>query len=265
MNYKRITTIVDKEWAEVFRNKMVIFTVSLLPVVFTVLPLVMVSMISSSGQISGGNTEIPPAFMHNTCQNLPTLECLQIFLINQFLLMFMMMPLIIPVAIAAYSIVGEKTTRSLEPLLATPITTAELLTGKSLASVLPAIVITWLCFGIFLLILPVVGATQALMNYILGPVWAIAILIIGPLMAVASVNMAVIVSSRVNDPRVAEQMAGVLIVPILGVLFGQLAGVVILDLKLMMITIIGLILLDIALIYAGSRLFQREIILTRWK
>jgi len=176
-----------------------------------------------------------------------------------------MMPLIIPVAIAAYSIVGEKTTRSLEPLLATPITTAELLVGKALASALPAIIITWVCFGIFLLLLPVVGATPALMKYITGPVWFVAILVIGPLMAVASVNLAVIVSSRVNDPRVAEQMAGVLIVPLLGVLFGQLAGIIILDMNLMFLAIIFMLILDLALIYTGSRLFQRETILTRWK
>ena len=51
--------------------------------------------------------------------------------------MFMLIPLFIPVNIAAYSIVGEKTTHSLEPLLATPISTGELLAGKNLASVIP--------------------------------------------------------------------------------------------------------------------------------
>jgi ABC-2 type transport system permease protein len=266
MNFKRVSTIMDKEWAEVFRNRMVIFTVSFMPIIFTILPLVMIYMIgsSASGGQMGGNSEIPPGFLE-TCNNLSSLECIQIFLINEFMIMFMMMPLIIPVAIAAYSIVGEKTTRSLEPLLATPITTVELLTGKALASALPAVIITWLCFGIFLLLLPVVGATAGLMKYITGPVWVIAILVIGPLMAVASVNLAVIVSSRVNDPRVAEQMAGVLIVPLLAVLFGQLAGVIILDMNLMYISIVFMLILDIALVYTGSRLFQRETILTRWK
>jgi len=52
----------------------------------------------------------------------------------------------------------------------------------------------------------------------------------GPLMAIAAVNLSVIVSSRVNDPRMAEQIAGVLIVPILALLFAQLAGLIILGL-----------------------------------
>jgi ABC-2 type transport system permease protein len=193
------------------------------------------------------------------------IECVQIFLVNQFMIMFLMMPLIIPVAIAAYSIVGEKTTRSLEPLLATPITTVELLTGKALASALPAILITWLCFAVFLLLMPLVGATPGLIQYVAGPIWLTAILVISPLMAIASVNLALIISSRVNDPRVAEQMASVLLVPLLGILFGQLAGIIILDMRLIVISILFMLALDTALILVGARLFQRETILTRWK
>jgi ABC-2 type transport system permease protein len=266
MNLKRILTIIDKEWHEVFKNRMVIFTISIMPIVFTILPLAILYFTHSSGDnsLSSGSADVPPGFL-DTCANLPIMDCVQIFMMNQFMIMFLMMPLMIPVAIAAYSIVGEKTTRSLEPLLASPITTIELLTGKALASALPAIAITWLCFAVFILLMPLVGASQGVIRYVSGPIWLIAIIVIGPLMAIASVNMAVMVSSRVNDPRVAEQMAGVLIVPLLAVLFGQLAGVIILDMRLMTISILAMLVLDIVLILIGAQLFQRETILTRWK
>jgi ABC-2 type transport system permease protein len=266
MNLKRIFTIIDKEWSEVFRNRMVIFTISFMPALLTVLPLVILYFLSSSsgGVSSGGSTEVPPVFLE-ACKDLPAKDCLQIFMMNQFMIMFMMMPLIIPVAIAAYSIVGEKTTRSLEPLLATPVTTIELLVGKALASAVPAILISWVCFIVFLVCLPVAGATQGLIHYVMGPIWISAITIIGPLMAIASVNLAVIISSRVNDPRVAEQMASVLVIPLLLVLFGQLAGVIILDIRFIFISILAIAALDIALIVVGAQLFQRETILTRWK
>ena len=263
----RIRTIVDKEWAEVFKNRMVLVTIGIMPVIFTVLMLGVLYGITATGgeaMAEAASADVPPQFL-SMCTDMNSVECMQIFMMNQFMIMFMMMPLAIPVAIAAYSIVGEKTTRSLEPLLATPVTTVELLTGKALASALPAIVVTWICFLVFILLLPLVGATPGLMAYISGPLWLVAILVMGPLMAVASVNLAVIVSSRVNDPRVAEQMAGVLIVPLLGILFGQLAGVIVLDLNLMFISLLVLLLFDIVLIYIGARLFQRETILTRWK
>jgi ABC-2 type transport system permease protein len=171
----------------------------------------------------------------------------------------------IPITIAAYSIVGEKTTRSLEPLLATPISTVELLAGKTLAAVLPGIVATWACFLIFILLLPITGVSQAVRTYITGPTWLLAIAVIGPLMAVLAANFAVIISSRVNDPRVAEQFSAILLVPLLIVLFLQIAGVIIVNVQFVLIGILGFIALDCLVIYLGSRLFQRETILTRWR
>jgi ABC-2 type transport system permease protein len=265
MNLSRVRTIFDKEWEEVFKNKMVMFTVIFVPAILTALPLIILYAMGSSGAIPDGATaDVPPQFLQ-VCGNVSGSDCMQIYMMNEFMLMFMMMPLIIPTAIAAYSIVGEKTTRSLEPLLATPITTIELLTGKALASAGPAIVISWLCFLIFLLLLPLVGGSPALFKNATGPVWLLAVLIIGPLLAIAAVNLAVIVSSRVNDPRVAEQMAAVLIVPLMGVLFGQLAGVIILNVSFILVSILVMLVLDIGLVYLGARLFQRETILTRWK
>ena len=265
MNYKRVRTIISKEWAEVFMNKMVIWTIAIMPIIFTIMPLIILYAIGAEGGIPEGATaDVPPGFLE-TCEGLPAGDCMQIFIMNQFLLMFMMMPLFIPTAIASYSIVGEKTTRSLEPLLATPITTTELLTGKALAAAIPAVVITWVCFFVFILLMPLVGATEGLRSYVAGPIWLIAVMIIGPLMAIAAVNLAVIISSRVNDPRVAEQISGVLIVPILGVLFAQMAGLVTINIALMLLSIAIMVVVDVALVVAGRNLFQRETILTRWK
>jgi len=261
---KHIRTIIGKEWAEVFKNKMVLFTIVLMPLLFTALPLVMVSATSGT-LISGGASSDIPAMFTQLCRSMNSNDCMQVYLINQFLVLYMMMPLIIPITIAAYSIVGEKTTRSLEPLLATPITTEELLAGKALAAAIPAIAATWVCFAIFLLLLPVVGASDAVRQFVLGPTWLLGIIVVGPLMAVAAVNFAIMVSSRVNDPRVAEQMAAILIVPVLALLFGQVAGVLVINIKLMLIVIAALVVADIALVYLGARLFQRETILTRWK
>src|SRR4051794_26704727 len=121
MNFQRIRTVIDKEWAEVFKNRLVLFTVAFLPIIFTVLPLGVLAGTRSAGG-STNAASLPPQFT-SLCGSLAGSDCMQFFLLNQFLLLFMMMPLIIPISIAAYSIVGEKTTRSLEPLLATPIST----------------------------------------------------------------------------------------------------------------------------------------------
>ncbi|MBI5293639.1 MAG: ABC transporter permease subunit [Chloroflexi bacterium] len=259
----RIQTIVEKEWAEVFKNRIVLFTVAFLPILFTALPLII--LYTTRGAASAGDSaDLPPSFA-KACGSITSGECMQIFLVNQFMILFMMMPLIIPVAIASYSIVGEKATRSLEPLLATPITTPELLAGKSLAAAVPAILATWVGFVVFVIGVPFVGGGPALITSILGSVWLTAIFVVGPLMAVMAVNFAIMVSSRVNDPRAAEQISAVVVVPILGLMFGQIAGVIVLNVQLMMLTALALAIIDVGLIYLGARLFQRETILTKWK
>jgi len=259
-----IRTIIEKEWAEVFKNRLVLFTVTLLPLLFTALPLIMLSNVK--GVVSPGGTASGSATgLEGLCGGIPAQDCLQVTLANQFLVLFMILPVMIPITIAAYSIVGEKTTRSLEPLLATPISTFDLLAGKTLAAVIPAVVATWGGFLIFILLLPVADVSRAVQTYITGPTWMLAVLIIGPLMAVLAVNFAVIVSSRVNDPRVAEQFSAVLLLPVLLVMFGQIAGVVVVNLQLILIAIVIFVLIDIGAIYLGAKLFQRETILTRWR
>jgi ABC-2 type transport system permease protein len=259
----KIQTIIDKEWAEVFKNRVVLFTVVFLPLFFTVLPLVILYAMGSNG----GNSDVvdmPPQFA-KMCGNLSGTACTQVFTVNQFMMLFMMLPLAIPVAISAYSIVGEKTTRCLEPLLATPITTIELILGKGLAAAVPAIAATWVGFGIFAVAARFLVANPAVYARILDPMWLIAVIVVGPLMAVAAVNVSIIVSSRVSDPRTAEQVSMVIIVPLLGLFFGQMAGLFLLDTHLILATAAVLVLADIGLVYLGVRMFQRETILTKWK
>ncbi|MGB8645096.1 MAG: ABC transporter permease subunit [Anaerolineae bacterium] len=259
----KILTIIDKEWAEVFKNRLVLFTVVLLPLVFTILPLVILSTMGSAGP-SGAVGDMPPEFTR-MCGDVRGAACIQIFIIYEFMMLFMILPLAIPVAISAYSIVGEKTTRSLEPLLATPITTAELILGKGLAAAIPAIVATWVGFVVFVLGTRVLVPNPQVSSRLLDPVWLIAVIVVGPLLAAAAVNMSIIVSSRVSDPRTAEQLAMVLIVPVLGVFFGQIAGLILVDAGFMLTVVAVMLLVDAALVYLGVGLFQRETILTKWR
>ena len=259
----KIRTIMDKEWAEVFKNRAVLLTMLFMPLFFTALPLIVLYAMGSNA----GNSDVmdmPPQFAR-ICGDLTGNACTQVFTVNQFMLLFMMMPLAIPVAISAYSIVGEKTTRCLEPLLATPITTIELIVGKGLAAVIPAILATWGGFGIFAFGARFLVVNPAVYARLLDPMWLMAVIIVGPLMAVAAVQVSIIVSSRVSDPRAAEQISMVVIVPLLGVFFGQMAGVFLLDTRFIVVTAVVLTLVDVGLVYLGVGLFQRETILTKWK
>jgi ABC-2 type transport system permease protein len=91
------------------------------------------------------------------------------------------------------------------------------------------------------------------------------VLVVGPLLALAAVSVAVMVSSRSSDPRVAEQLSMLVILPLLGLFFGQLAGLVLLNQQLILWMALGLGVIDIGLLAFSVQLFERETILTRWK
>ena len=262
----KIKTIIRKEWAEVFKNKMVIFTVAFLPLIMTALPLGIIFASRDAMVADAINTEMPSDMTNSMCPgSLNSAECFQVFLVSQFMMMFMIVPVAIPVTIAAYSIVGEKTTRSLEPLLATPISTIELLVGKCLAAVIPATLATYAAFGLFAGGSWLLVTNKSLLTALLDARWLIAIFVEGPLLATMSVTFALMVSSRVTDPRVAEQVSMVIIVPVLAGFMGQMAGLFVLNRQLISIISLVTLALDALLIYLAVRLFRRESILTRWK
>ena len=260
----RIYQIVRKDWAEVFKNRFVLGTVAFLPLLAAVLPLGILYFVGSSSDIADDLEDIPQSFMV-VCDNLTGLECMQYFLISQFILLFMIIPLAIPITIASYSIIGEKTTRTLEPLLATPITTAELLGGKSAAAVIPGVLATWIAYVILVIGAALMGVGPGVMDSLLDPFWLIAVFIVGPLLAMTGVSVAVMVSSRATDPRAAEQVSMLVFLPLLLVFFAQMAGLILIDARLVLLIALVLIVVDVVLMAAAIRLFQRENILTRWK
>ncbi len=262
----KIWTLIRKEWAEVFKNRFVLFTVAFLPLLFTALPLIILYVSRSSGDWGDAVafSDVPPQFLE-MCGGLEAGGCMQYFIVSQFMLLFMMVPMIVPITFASYSIVGEKTTRTLEPLLATPITTLELLAGKALAASIPAVVATWLCFFLYMIGARILAVSPGVLAKLFDPLWLSAIFVVGPLLALAGVSLAVMISSRVTDPRVAEQISAIFVLPLIGLFVGQSTGLIFLNERIILWMAVGLLILDAGLLAFATQLFQRETILTRWK
>jgi len=187
----------------------------------------------------------------------------QIVLFNTSLLYFMVLPAVIPLAIAVYSIVGEKEQTTLEPLLATPISDLELFLGKALASVIPAVLINWLAFGLFLAVTRVM--TGAFLVQTITAPWLASIFGLSPLLALFSVGVTMIVSSRASDARAAYQFSSLAILPGLIPLIVYSSIKTLVDLRLVVLEGAVLIIVGAVVLWIAIRLFRREQILTRWK
>jgi ABC-2 type transport system permease protein len=260
----KVWVITRKEWSEVFRNRLVLFSVAFLPLILTALPLAILVGLGGTNAADVVSTSDMPETFTQLCRGMSAGDCGSYFLVSEFMLLFMLLPLTIPVTIASYSIVGEKVTRTLEPLLATPISTAQLLGGKSAAAVIPGILMTWAAFGVFSIGVRLLASPQVAAR-LSDPMWLLAIFLVGPLLALAAVSIAVMVSSRTSDPRVAEQVSMLVMLPLFLVLVGQVTGLILLNAQLVLYIAAGLVVVDLGLMAFAISLFQRETILTRWR
>ena len=265
MNNVRV--ILWKEWLELRQQRALLLGLVLLPVLFTLMPLMLIygaghvpqRLIDQAGRL-------PEVVLSNpSLKGLTPREIGQALIGQQLSLLFMMMPLIVPTTIAAYSIVGEKTHRTLEPLLATPVRTWELLLAKSLAALLPAVGITWVAGAVFAVGIVASAVTPRVLAAILRPEWAALLLIGTPLIALFAIAITIIISSRVTDARTAQQVAGTVVLPITGIMFAQLVGVLVLSPVLVFTGLAGLALLSTLTLWAATQFFRREVILTRWR
>ena len=256
----RVFIILQKEWIEIRQQWTLLFSIVLPPIFLTVLPLFVLAQFKGTNLQTHGSVPLNYPSMQGMTLN----EALQAQIGMQLSIMYVLLPGIITSVIASYSIIGEKTSQTLEPVLATPIRTWELLLGKCLAALIPGVGVTWLSGLIFLLILPFL-VDQRVFNAIVSPGWLVLFLLWSPLLALIAIAVMLAVSSRVNDARSAQQVSAWLIVPFLAVFFGQLAGVQVLGPAFTLIVALILAVLAILVLWVTVRIFQRETILTRWK
>jgi len=191
-------------------------------------------------------------------------EAVQGIIATYFLILFMLIPTVVPLTIAIYSVIGEKSARTLEPLLAAPVRVGELLLAKSLASAIPAVVVTWIAYAIYLGSVGLLGSDAAV-RAVTAPRWILAILIMVPLLTLLSVNLGILISTRVNDVRVAQQIGGLVVVPIVGIGILQVTGRVALNNESFVSTAAFLIVSDTVVFWLARIAFQRENILSRWR
>ena len=257
-----IWTVLRREWIEMVRNRLLLSTILIPPLVLTIAPIALAGLI--------GERALPDELAAQVLLQRPEWaaftagELAGAFAVQQFLVFFLLMPAYIPLSIATFSIIGEKQARSLEPVLAAPIRTVELLTGKTIAALVPGVLAGWVTYVLFVFLSSFVYG-PALFGVVTDASWLAGVFLLGPAVGLSSVVAGVLVSARVNDPRVAQQIGGVIIVPIVGVVLIQATGTVLVGATGYAILAIIVLIVSLAGLRVGVRLFDREAILTRWR
>jgi ABC-2 type transport system permease protein len=267
---ERVAVLIGKELRELRSSPAALIPVAILMVVCTLLPLVIVVVVP---RLTGQSFAADPTIARVVAAAAPRIQGLaglspgdaaQAFFFQQFLFLFLVAPIVGAVSLAAYSVVGEKQGRTLEPLLTTPLSTAELLIAKVLAAFLPSLAIEGVGLLVFVLLVRL-SAGATITAAMLTARTAVLVLILGPFASLAALQLTIAISSRVNDPRSAQQIAVLVILPLVMMLVGQIAGAFFVTTAMLLAVSLALGVVWVFLILFSVALFERETILTRWK
>ena len=265
MNWHRMWVVVRREWLELRKNKMLIGTIVALPAIFVPMTVGMIAVMAlgldAEDAAGFGNVaNVPPELLASHDGRI-----VAAMLIGEQMLMFMLlMPLILPQVVTATSIVGEKEAKSLEPLLATPIETHELLFAKTLAAVVPATIVTWASYAFVALAVFIISPYVAT-SVVLRPTWILGFALHSPLLGLMSALVGVMGSSRAKDVKSAQSLGAILILPLVGIAIWLVTAQVLVTLTMQLVAAALMLLLVFPLLFGAVALFPREKILTQWR
>jgi ABC-2 type transport system permease protein len=246
MRLSKAWLIATRDFKVFRRQKNIWYSITIFPIIISVL---FPAILEFAGQRNRGLL---------TVANLPNL-------INSFSFFIVIGAAFIPLGIASYSIVGEKIEKSLEPLLATPLTDGEILLGKAIAALLPTLVAMYAGASVCMVGIDAVTFGELGYNYFPNWTFGVMLLVLVPVAVVMSVLYSVIVSSRVNDVRSANSYGILIFFPFLAIYFASEIRIISLDTTGILIIAGILSVIDVALYFVSTAAFQREEILTKWK
>jgi ABC-2 type transport system permease protein len=272
MRGEKVLLVFTKDWREIRRNWQVILPIVAIPIMFSIMipmltmliPVMVEDPTSAFEGFESLITSLPQQVQTELAGMTEQQMTIYVLALYFFAPFFLIIPLMASSVIASDSFAGEKERKTIEALLATPISDGELFLGKVMVAFVPAMVVTVVSFAIYSTIVNTISL-YVFDGQILLPniVWILLIFGVAPTIALAGIGLTVMISVRVKGFREAQQISVILLIPVLMLLFGQATGALVFG-PTIVAALIGLFaVIDIAVFYFGIRIFNREKILSR--
>ena len=241
-NWRGMRAVIAKDLAQVKQNTMVWLPMIILPVILQVLmPLGMILAPQLAGEAAVDMGEIEPLLKMLPASLVAGMEefspeALWVVLSSSYLFapFFLIVPIMVSSILAADSIVGEKERKTMEGLLYTPLTDSELYVAKALVAVIPALSISLGSFILYTLVVNIAGYPVVGRIFFPTAIWWPLVFWLAPAVSVAGLGVTVLISSKAKTFMQAQQLGGVLVLPIVGWMVAQSAGVFFMGQSLMM-------------------------------
>jgi ABC-2 type transport system permease protein len=149
--------------------------------------------------------------------------------------LYLLVPLVVATVIAADAFAGERERRTLEALLHTATSDRELFVGKLLAAYLPAVGSSWFAFAVYSIVANLLGARAIGGVFFPTPAWLTIAFWVAPAISLLNIGLMVGISSRVRSLQAAHQIGSLLVLPFVLLLVVQITGVMMLDVRSMIL------------------------------
>ncbi len=269
INRQLVWTIALKDIKGITSNKQVLIGLIILPLIFAVLlPTALILLINfvplTSSDIEVMTTTIlsglPNGEIKDTINALPSFNHQIIYVVVNYLLgsMFLLIPVINSMMIALNSFVGEKERGTLESLLFAPITVKELFIGKVLSAFVPTMVLTIGSFVIFGII--TTSITYPIFDGFIFPNtnWILLVFWLSPIITLFTILIEVLVSARSKSFQEAQQIGGLVILPIVVLFGGQATGMLIISPIILLFVGLFLLMINVLLLFLISKYNNRN-------
>jgi ABC-type Na+ efflux pump permease subunit len=271
MNTRAIKAIIRKDLKVALQNKGVLLPIIILPLLlFVVFPWVIAYAPSwaNTGGTSFGNTDeilgrMPAGLLNELSEYAPDQRPTVFILVYMLAPMFLILPLMVSSVIAADSFAGEKERKTLEALLYTPTTDRELFTAKLLGAWTAAIAVALLSFVLYAVMVNAAAWQSIGRLFFPNWMWVALVLWVTPALAGLGLVVMVFVSLRAQGFQDAYQMGGMIVLPVLALVFGQISGVMYFSLGVVLFVGLIIWLIDAGLFYFAGKSFRRGQLMTR--
>jgi ABC-2 type transport system permease protein len=272
MNTRAILAIVRKDLKVALQNKGVVLPIILLPLIlFVIFPWVAVYapyMSNAAGTSLNNMDQIfarMPAGLLNELRGYTHEQQMTVFILVYMLApMFLILPLMVSSVIAADSFAGEKERKTLEALLYTPTTDRDLFIAKLLGGWTAAIVVAILSFVVYAVMVNVAGWRSIGHLFFPNWMWIALVLWVTPAVAGLGLVVMVFVSARAQGFQDAYQIGGLVVLPVLVLVIGQISGVMYFSLGVVLFVGMLVWLIDMGLLWLASKSFRRGELMTKF-
>lgn len=248
--------LIKKDLKDIYRSKTLLVTMIIIPIVFSVFfPAIVLgsALFFDAEKIAGNDVQkLINTFLSSTSGNefsSFTLEQKIIYMFINFILpnLFLLVPIITAMTVAANSFVGEKENRTLESLLFSPISIKTLFLSKILASFIPPLIVSVISFVVCGVIINSLG--YSLFGELIFPSgnWVALITCLSPMVILLVVLLNILISARVKTYQEAQNIGGIIVLPVIAMIVGQISGLFLLGVQLIILISAGILIVNLIL------------------